>query len=73
MDIVECGEKGEEGVEICETIEDDILCNRIGGEGGEGPGVGAGQSERGEGCGTHQQEEECHPPSKDLEEAFLHI
>ena len=43
MDIVECGEKGEEGVEICETIEDDILCNRIGGEGGEGPGVGDGQ------------------------------
>ena len=30
MDIVECGEKGEEGVEICETIVDEILCNMCG-------------------------------------------
>ena len=30
MDIVECGEKGEEGVEICETIVDEILCGMFG-------------------------------------------
>ena len=29
-DIVECGEKGEEGVEICETIVGEILCNMFG-------------------------------------------
>ena len=30
MDIVECGEKGEEGEEICETIVDEILCSMFG-------------------------------------------
>jgi hypothetical protein len=64
MDIVECGEKWEEDVEICETIVDEIVLHvwseapHVRGEGGEGPGAEAGLLE----CGNHQQQEECHPP-----------
>ena len=75
MDIVECGKKAEEGVEICETIVDEILCNMCGVRPLTEEVVKAlvfeldSESVEKEVGPT----KECHPPSKDQEEAFLHI